>query len=324
MKNRILFISTKNLDYIRNVQEIKLLEESGSHCRIIGSYHKSYFIRLLKVYIKILFTRISNYDEVWIGFAPQLIFPFFWKFRRKKLTIDFFISLYDTLCYDRKIVSTKTFLGRCLYYLDYFTLRKADEIICDTKTHRDYFKEEFKVLDKNYKVLYLEADTSLFYPRKGVRPPHLSDKFIVLYFGSILPLQGVEVILSAINGIREENSIYFIMIGPVQEDLKEKTMGRKNVMYIDWLSEPELARYIAMADLCLAGHFHGEIKKAARTIPGKAYIYKAMNKKIILGENCANREIFTEDESTFFVPMGNPDALAQKILAIRLQTEMER
>lgn len=317
MKDKALFISTKNLDYIRNVQEIKRLEESYTSCKIIGSYSKSYFVRLCKVYTEILFTKMSEFDIIWVGFAPQLVLPLFWKFRGKKVVIDFFISLYDTICFDRKLISPKGIFGRMLYKLDRLTLEGADEIICDTKAHKNYFLEEFKVKNKEYNVLYLEADTSLFYPRKEKRPLSLEEKFIVLYFGTILPLQGVEVILSAVDLLKEEKELHVFIIGPMKEELKKGAPKAENITYIDWLSGKDLARYIAMADLCLAGHFHGEISKAGRTIPGKAYIFKAMEKKIILGDNQANHEIFKKDDNTFFVPMGNPARLAEMILLIK-------
>ena len=100
MDDRVLFISTKNLDYIRNVQEMDIVSKRSSFCKIIGSYSKIYIARLCKVYIQILFTSMSDFDTIWVGFAPQLVLPLFWKFRRKKIIIDFFISLYDTFCFD--------------------------------------------------------------------------------------------------------------------------------------------------------------------------------------------------------------------------------
>ena len=201
--------------------------------------------------------------------------------------------------------------------MDQYTLKKADVVICDTNAHRNYFMEEFKVTNKEYRTIYLEADKTIFYPKNTERPPDLHNKFIVLYFGTILPLQGVEVILSAVDLLKEEKELHVFIIGPMKEELKKGAPKAENITYIDWLSGKDLARYIAMADLCLAGHFNSEISKAKRTIPGKAYIFRAMKKKIILGDNGANRELFKEDSSTFFVPMGNEEALAQKILYIK-------
>lgn len=78
-----------------------------------------------------------------------------------------------------------------------------------------------------------------------------------------------------------------------------------------------MAETIAMADLCLAGHFNGSIQKAKRTIPGKAYIYEAMHKPMILGDNKANHERYSEkQEGIYFVEMGSAEKLADLIKKI--------
>lgn len=82
----------------------------------------------------------------------------------------------------------------------------------------------------------------------------------------------------------------------------------------DWLPQEKLAEYIYMADLCLAGHFNAAVEKASRTIPGKAYIYQAMGKRMILGENPANRELYDNDKNVIFVEMGDDRALVEAIV----------
>ena len=78
-------------------------------------------------------------------------------------------------------------------------------------------------------------------------------------------------------------------------------------------TQEELAAYIANADLCLAGHFDGTIDKAKRTIPGKAYIYNAMGKRMVLGDNKANRELFDVSDNVVWTGMGSAEALADVI-----------
>ena len=46
----VLFITTKNLDYIRNSQELRLIRERAASCAVIGSGQKSYAKRLFSVY----------------------------------------------------------------------------------------------------------------------------------------------------------------------------------------------------------------------------------------------------------------------------------
>lgn len=318
VKNKkVLFITTKNLDYIRNSQEINIIKENSKTYKIIGSKEKSYLKRIINVYWNILKTSVKDFDLIFIGFAPQLILPIWnFKFKKKKILIDFFISMYDTLVFDRKKIRENSIFAKILKAIDKRTILLADYIISDTKEHGKYFIEEFNADKEKINVLYLEADKSIYYEEKIEKPYKLKDKFIVLYFGSILPLQGVDIVLGAVDILKNHKDIFFYIIGPIQK--KYNKIEGDNVEYIDWLSQEELAKYINFSDLCLAGHFNKNINKAKRTIPGKAYIYDAMNKKMILGENPANHELFTENKGKYyFVEMGSSEKLAEKILEIK-------
>lgn len=316
---KVLFITTKNLDYLRNTQEMELIEQEAKSLDIIGFKGKSYPKRLLKVYGKLLFRSVKSYDTVFIGFAPQLILPLFkFKMRKKEVVMDFFISVYDTMVNDRKKFKADSIAGKLCMWLDKKCIRRADYIISDTKAHGDYFSREFGVKREKIETLYLKADTSIYYEREQIKPEKLKDKFIVLYFGSVLPLQGVEVIMQAMELLKKEKDIHFYFIGPVRDSIK-KTQS-DNIEYIHWLSQEDLATYISYSDLCLAGNFNKDIMKAKRTIPGKAYIYEAMGKKMILGDNSATRELYHEDELRYFVKMGDSKALADKILEIKNST----
>lgn len=307
----VLFVTTKNLDYIRNSQEIALLKQHAASLKIIGSSHSSYLKRLLTVWIELFKTPSKSFSVVFTGFAPQLIVPlFFWKFRKAVLIEDFFISFYDTLVHDRQKFSAKSIFGRFLHWLDEATIRQADYIICDTKAHGAYFCEEFSADPKKVTPLYLKADTSIYYPR----PKRSSEdgSFRVLYFGSILPLQGLPVILQAIDRLKDIPYLTFTVIGPIPDTMKKPSGSR--IRYINWLTQEQLAEEIADADLCLAGHFHASIQKARRTIPGKAYIYEAMKKPMILGDNPATRELQNQFQvPVYYVPMGDSGALAECI-----------
>lgn len=321
---KVLFITTKNLSYIRNTQEINLIKENADNYTVIGCSHKRYVIRLLKVYSKLLFTSSRNYDIIFIGFAPQLVLPLFWrKFRKSNANIriieDFFISLFDTLCCDRKKIKPDSLFGRFLHHIDQTTLSHADAIICDTNAHGQYFIDEFKADPSMIFTLYLQADTSIYHPVEAARPDYLNGKYVVLYFGSVLPLQGIDIVLEAMNLLKNKVKLYFYFIGPIKD---KKLIASKpisdNIKYIDWLSQEDLAKYINYADLCLAGHFNSSIAKAQRTIPGKAYIYQAVKKPMILGDNPANHELFINDSNITFVEMGSAQALADAILNLSI------
>lgn len=319
---KVLFITTKNLDYIRVSQECNLLERIAKRYDIIGSYSKNYPKRILKVWFGLFFKSVKEYDIIFVGFMPQLVLPLFkWKFKNKILLIDFFISIYDTLVDDREKVKKGTSRAKLLKRIDESTLRAADYVITDTRAHGEYFSSEFGVKADKIKVWYLKADTKYYHPMNTEKPDYLKNKFVVLYFGSILPVQGVEIILETISLLAPREDIHFLIIGPINKKIDRP--DTKNVTYIDWLPQEQLAKYISFSDLCLAGHFSDKIGKANRTIPGKVYIYLAMKKKVVLGDSKANRELFDETfrHDIVYVKRGDAHILADKIIFEKEKTD---
>lgn len=309
---RVLFITTKNIDYIRNTQELRAIKNFARSVDVIYSEKKNYAWRIPEVWRKITKKKINNSDVIFVGFEPQFVIPFVgWRFKGKTVVIDFFISVYDTLICDRKKFRDGGIVAKLSRWMDITTIKNAVHIITDTKTHAMYFETEFEGEKEKFETIYLEADSKIYYPRPQNKPANIKDKFVVLYFGSILPLQGVDIVLSAIQKFENRDDIYFDIIGPIPDKYNKPIQD--NVHYTEWLPQAQLAEHIANADLCLAGHFHGTIGKANRTIPGKAYIYEMMNKKMVLGDSEANHELFKEDDKHFFVKLGDIQEL-QKLI----------
>jgi glycosyltransferase involved in cell wall biosynthesis len=310
---KVLFITTKNIDYIRNAQELRILRESAAGVDVLCSSQKNNPMRIIDVLIHLSKKRVQQADIVFVGFEPQFVIPFKKRlFKDKVLVIDFFISVYDTLVWDRKKIKDGSVLARLFRRMDEETLKVANHVITDTKAHAEYFISEFHGNPELFETIYLEADPTIYYPREQKKPTELKKKFVVLYFGSVLPLQGVDVVLDAIRVLKDREDIYFDIIGPIPKKYHKPLQD--NVSYTEWLPQEELAEHIANADLCLAGHFNAEIEKAKRTIPGKAYIYEMMNRSMILGESIANHELYEEDKRHSFVQMGNVSELIEKIL----------
>lgn len=311
---KVLYVATKNDDYIRLQQEINLIRQYSAENLILVSSSPNYIKRILHVYRLLLTTSLKSYDIIFVGFMVQMIIPLWsWKFRGKTVIIDFFISIYDTLVDDRKKIKGNSIVAKVLHKLDYFSIKSADYVICDTKAHAKYFDYEFSINEERAIVLYLEADTSIYHPMKTEKPEQWKNKYLVIYFGSILPVQGVDIVIDAIERLKSEKNIHFLIVGPIGTKIRKPLV--ENVTYINWLSQKELAEYISFCDLCLAGHFSSTVGKANRTIPGKAYIYQAMGKKMILGDSDANHELFNNHEY-IFVPLGNSLKLAETILKL--------
>lgn len=322
---RVLFVTPSDVEYIRNKQEIGILRECAKRLDIIApannhSVNPTGLMRILLTNLKVVLANPREYDIVFVGGIPQLIVPFTrLLFRKRIIIIDFFVSIHDTIVSDRQILSDRNPAARILGKLDRMALTSADCVIVDTHEHARYFSRTFGVDSGKTAVIHLEADRDVYYPRNVQRPENLKDKFIAFFFGAMNPLQGVGVILQAARLLEKRKDIIFMFVGPYKKIENFDRYSRlDNVRFeAEWLPQSAVAEYIAISDVCLAGHFSADIPKASRVIPGKACSYLAMDKPVILGDNPANRELFPEESGNIhFVRMGDPEELAKAISAM--------
>ena len=139
-----------------------------------------------------------------------VIKPLAW-FRRKPVMWDVYISLYDTLVFDRKSISKLNPISKLIYYLEWLDFKLADIAIADTEPHARYMKELFK-LKKEPSVVHIGANSKEFYPlNKESKIP--VDKFSVLFYGNLSPMHGVETIVRAAALLADKTEIEFMIIG---------------------------------------------------------------------------------------------------------------
>jgi glycosyltransferase involved in cell wall biosynthesis len=96
-----------------------------------------------------------------------------------------------------------------------------------------------------------------------------------------------------------------------------------NIEFLDSVPLSGLPAIIAEADICLGGHF-GDSDKAARVIAGKTFQDVAMGKATIMGDNVANRELFTHGKDAWFSPPSDAQALADGIRRLAAEPELRR
>ena len=158
--------------------------------------------------------------------------------------------------------------------------------------------------------------------RAGQAPRKAAASFTALFFGTFIPLHGVEYIIEAAK-LLEDEGVMFHIIGDGQE--KEKivrltgALNVKNIEFAGAVGERELASLIANADVCLG--IFGNTQKAARVIPNKVYAYAAMRKPIITGDTSAIRELFDEHDM-LLVPVADAKALAAGMLKLKSDSAM--
>jgi glycosyltransferase involved in cell wall biosynthesis len=319
---KVLFLCGKEPSYIRNVMMLKGLRNCG--CEIVDCSDTSgtYLLRFVNALISFYASNKKDISFVFIGCLGHHLFPFIRNATSLPIIFDPFVSMYDTMCLDRKKYRPDSMIGKLLYWLDTYAYKHAEIIMLDTEAHIDYFTKTFNVPRERFHRIFVGADESVFYPRDITRD---DNRFRVFYYSSYLPLHGTEYIVRAAAALQEYPDIEFILVGKGLEHRKVQDIARRlgvvNIRFIDWLPFNQLPLEIANADICLGGHFSGS-DKAKRVIAGKTFQFLAMRKPVIVGNCNANRELLTQRINALFVDMSDSEALAEGVLELRKNKEM--
>ncbi|MDD2778264.1 MAG: glycosyltransferase [Methanocellales archaeon] len=316
---QIIFVSGREPSYVRNAVILRGLRINGANVVECTNASKSYLVRYPKVVGKFLLKNKKDCDAVFIGYFGQPLAGIIRKLtpRAKPIIFDAFLSAYDTMCFDRKKFRPESLMGKYFYRLDKHSCEIADKVLLDTNAHIDYFVNTFGLERERFQRVFVGADDSMFYPRDVARD---NKKFTIFYYTTFHPVHGVEYMVEAAKRVEKHEDIEFKLVGTGMEYKKilklADTLKVRNVKFMGWTDFREFPMEMAKADVCLGGHF-SDIDKGKRAISEKAFEAIAMKRAVIVGDNPANRELFTNKENALLVEMANADALADAILELR-------
>jgi glycosyltransferase involved in cell wall biosynthesis len=194
-------------------------------------------------------------------------------------------------------------------------LRVPDLVLADTRAHAEYYAALAGLPENRVAVVPVGVDTDVF----ARQPPPTPERVCrVLFYGSYIPLHGVETILHAAK-LAEGTPIHFRMIGRGQTRASADALARQlslaNTTFIDWVPLASLVDEIAAADIVLG--IFGVSEKAARVVPNKVYQAMSVGRCVITRDSPAIREMFVPSKHLAVCAAGDPDALASAILALR-------
>lgn len=315
---KILFIATREPTYPR----VKIiLEQLRNHfeVRAIVSGHKNYFFRFLEVWVRFLFEKKSNVDAVFLGFFAQPLFPFVKILWRGPIVSDAFLNLYDTVIGDRKMISERSLIAPLLKQIDRFLVEGSDLVFADTQCNIDKFRSMIRPRRSNMKRLWASAETGIFQKFPSDQINYRKEEALrALFFGSFIPLQGVETILAAAK-ILENKNVFFTLCGMGQTYkemvAKAEELGLESVEFKGWCLPAQICE-MARSSHILLGIF-GVTDKARCVIPNKVFDALAMGKPLITGRSPAIRELLEDGRDVILSEMGDSTDLAEKILWVR-------
>jgi hypothetical protein len=113
--------------------------------RVLGRWFFSY-PKLIWCYLK-----APKHDVVLVPYMGHLDVLLLWPFAKLRgatLVWDAFLSLYNTIVEDRRLLSEYNPFSIMIWFWEWLACRAADCIVLDTRALADYFIEKFKYLYK--------------------------------------------------------------------------------------------------------------------------------------------------------------------------------
>jgi len=215
-----------------------------------------------------------------------LMAPIAWIMGRK-IVLDAFLPIYDTIAGDRGLAKSKWVTGP-IWWFEKIALGRADVILTDTDQHGQYFASEFGIPAERFVTVLVGAESN-FAPLAITDEAASADLLasddprpIILFYGQLIPLHGLPTILAAAR-LSADVEARWVIIGKGQLEpmLREELdgAGDSNIQWIEWVDYERLPAIIARATVCL-GVF-GASNKASRVIPNKLFQQAAMGKLVI-------------------------------------------
>jgi len=312
---RVLYFGTYDRAYPRNAQVISALRDAGVEVR---EQHRAVWERrhnwsvglrqMLRVAEAERSLRRSRDDErdadaLIVGYPGHFDLPAAKRVARgRPVVFNPLVSLFDTLVDDRGRFRRGSPGAGVVHLVDRRAFRRADVVVADTAAHAAFFGEQFGLAPERLEVCFVGAEDRLFFPGWQPEAP-----FHVLFVGKLIPLHGLETILSAA-AIAPEIPFRIVGSGQLEARLDSRP---PNVEWIPWVAYEDLPGEIQAAG-CALGIF-GSGPKASRVIPNKAFQTIACGTPLITADTPAARELLTDGQDALLVPAGDPEALAAAV-----------
>ena len=270
------------------------------------------------------FYKAGPRDVVVVGYTGHL--DLFWARAlslawRRPVVLDAFLSPYDTVVGDRRLLDARSLAARALFAFERCALRLSDLVLTDTEVGADFLAETFGLPRKRFAAMpvgsLVRAPVEVPVPVAANGGAADKAPFEALFAGTFVPLQGIPYILDA---AAEAPDIMFRIIGDgpgaTRMEHEVRTRGMSHVsMERRFVPRAELDARLARADAVL-GVF-GDTPKAARVIPCKVYDGLAAGLPVVTGDSPAARELLTDGENALLVDRRDPRSLVNTLRRLR-------
>lgn len=258
------------------------------------------------------------HDLVLVSYPGQLDVLVIWLFahlRRTPVVFDWFISAYDTVVMDRRLMGQRHPIAILLWAGEWLAAHTATLAFMDTAAHARRVERLFRLRPNRLGRVWVGTETERF-PVSVV--PTRGEDLRVLFYGQFIPLHGIDTIIKAARLLRAA-PVQWTLIGRGQESARLhaelSAQPLPKLQWLDWVDYDQLAGRIAQADVCLG--IFGTSDKAASVIPNKVFQIIASGRPLITRDSHAIHELLREESPCVtLVPAGDAQALADAVRTV--------
>jgi len=312
---KVLFSCSDKPTISRNRFHRNILKEKFDYSECI-SEGKTYASRIPSILSRLPFQMFGK-DFYFVSYMGHFLVIFMRLFTKKPIVFDFYLSIYDMMCNDRKVYTPESVLGKLTYWIEKKSLEKADYVIVDTHKLIESLSNMYGVSKEKFVRVPLTINEDNVVKKEVKR---YKEQFTVLYVGSYIPLHGTEVIIEAAKLLEEKNAdIFILMIGQGPDHAKCQALTKeyqlKNIEFKGFMTLEELNYYYNAADINLGLFSTGE--RANSVVLNKTNDSFRVGKPHLTLETDAMKEAFTDNEDIFYTKDNKPETLAERIIEIK-------
>ncbi len=313
---RLLFTCADKPTISRNSFHRAVLQKRFIYDECV-SEKKSYATRIPSILLRLPF-KIFGKDFFFVSYMGHFLVIWIRLFTRKPIVFDFYLSIFDMMCNDRKLYAPESLLGRITYWIEKTSLQKADYIIVDTYMLIHTLSQTYGIDNNKFVRVPLTINEQHVFPKDVA--PYKQNTFTVLYVGSYIPLHGTEVIIEAARILKErDEDIFFLMIGEGPDFDKchylAQAYNLHNIEFKGFIPLEELNNYYNATDINLGLFNTGE--RANAVILNKTNDAFRVGKPHLTLETDAMKELFHDNENIFYVKDTQPQTLAQRLIELK-------
>jgi glycosyltransferase involved in cell wall biosynthesis len=223
------------------------------------------------------------------------------------VVLDLFLSAYDTVVEDRRLVLPGSLGAWWLQHLDTAACRAADVVLLDTPANAAYVAALTGLPPERFAWLPVHDPDA---PPSAATWSGAGDRLRVLFFGTGVPLHGLDTLVEAVARVPQ---VQLTLVGgsPAHRALAAARLGARLELLPVFVDRAALHDQLARCQL-VAGVF-GDSGKAQRVVPFKLVHALAAGRPVLTADTPAVGQWLDGSGAVFGVPAGDAGALAAEL-----------